>query len=286
MKENPIEVPVDSTKVQETPRYNIGEIIGSGKYATVYVGSLNNILIAVKRNKYPYREKPTNRFTQEANILKKLSHPNIIKFIKSENHAIYNELLDDNLEEVVKSDDHCVNKAECIVEIAKGLQYIHSFPILHRDIKPENIFVKFNEKNISYKIGDFGFAVACEKVHTDTDRIGSPAYMAYEIIAPSPKDHPPITYFPATDMWAFGILCWFLYTKQEVYSALKSVEEYRDFIIAGKRLTFDGFDEPTDQSGIFDLIKQCWVVEPEKRPSASDFIEFFSNGVSKKIKLE
>jgi len=57
------------------------------------------------------------------------------------------------------------DKIDIIIQIIKGLEYIHSKNIIHRDIKPDNIFIITNNSNLELnkymvKIGDFGL---CKK---------------------------------------------------------------------------------------------------------------------------
>lgn len=71
-------------------------------------------------------------------------------------------------------------------QILKGVHYIHSKGFSHRDLKPENILL---DKNYDVKIVDFGFACALEGRDgsgTNQSQIGTPGYMAPEILARQP----------------------------------------------------------------------------------------------------
>ncbi len=51
-----------------------------------------------------------------------------------------------------------------MIEVCKGLEYLHDLNILHRDLKIENIFVKIKEDGKpQLKIGDFGYAKQFDK---------------------------------------------------------------------------------------------------------------------------
>ncbi len=51
-------------------------------------------------------------------------------------------------------------KMEVLLQLAKGLEYIHKMELIHRDIKPENvlIWVNPNTKQVLMKWADFGFS--------------------------------------------------------------------------------------------------------------------------------
>jgi serine/threonine protein kinase len=74
-----------------------------------------------------------------------------------------------------------------------GCNAIHNQGIAHRDLKPANIFIKNGEM----KIGDFGFSSDNNQL---TTQLGTPAYMAPEIMTANPN------YTNKVDMWAVGIM--------------------------------------------------------------------------------
>ena len=62
-----------------------------------------------------------------------------------------------------------------ILDVARGLAYLHKNDILHRNIKPENMF----KKGGVGKVGDFGFARLMKIGATRmTSAAGPPLYMS------------------------------------------------------------------------------------------------------------
>jgi serine/threonine protein kinase len=89
------------------------------------------------------------------------------------------------------------------VHLLKALRSIHRQGIAHRDIKPQNLLLVDSDDNAKIKIGDFGFA---KRVHTPeslTTRVGTPTYVAPEILKNIPHDH-------RVDLWSVGVVIFVL----------------------------------------------------------------------------
>ena len=81
---------------------------------------------------------------------------------------------------------------------------MHSKSIIHRDIKPENILLeRSDENNLSIKITDFGFACFYDPHEGLKEVLGSPLYMAPEIVREE-------TYDEKVDTWSVGVICYIL----------------------------------------------------------------------------
>lgn len=78
-----------------------------------------------------------------------------------------------------------------------ALNYMHQKKIAHRDIKLENILMARAVDPLEVKLTDFGFASVLDENHTFKDSLGSPNYMAPELIVKQP-------YSEKVDVWATG----------------------------------------------------------------------------------
>ena len=112
--------------------------------------------------------------------------------------------------------------AEYIRQTAAGLDKVHGHvnrdgqasPIVHRDLKPANVFVSERDDGSALvKLLDFGTAKVLSRV-THHSRVvrGTPQYMAYEQAAGDPVA-------PATDIWALGLIAFFLLTGRSYWRA-------------------------------------------------------------------
>ena len=73
-----------------------------------------------------------------------------------------------------------------------------------RDIKPENILLESDDlNNLNIKITDFGFACFFNPQEDLMDVLGSPLYMAPEIIKEMKYDH-------RVDVWSTGVIAYIL----------------------------------------------------------------------------
>ena len=84
-------------------------------------------------------------------------------------------------------------------QICKGLASAHAAHIVHRDIKPDNIFLDFrHSRRDVVKLLDFGISVfMVEATAVDVDIVGTPMYLAPELVAGKPFD-------ARVDMYAVG----------------------------------------------------------------------------------
>lgn len=100
------------------------------------------------------------------------------------------------------------------LEIARGMEYIHSQGIVHRDLKPENVLIS---EEFHLKIADFG--IACEEAYRDvfTDDPGTYRWMAPEMIK---RKH----YGRKVDVYSFGLILWEMVTGRIPYEEMTPIQ--------------------------------------------------------------
>lgn len=80
-------------------------------------------------------------------------------------------------------------------QLIDAFQVLNKYNIMHRDLKPDNIF--FNQGIV--KLGDFGFCKSLEKANMTKTMLGSPIYMAPEILRGE-------IYSTKADIWSLGVV--------------------------------------------------------------------------------
>ncbi|MCK5052919.1 MAG: serine/threonine protein kinase [Anaerolineales bacterium] len=169
--------------------YRILEVIGQGGMATVYkaVDLRDEKVIAIKVM-LPILSRDEGlkkRFRQEAKMLSRLKHPNIVPILEygEENGHLYYILpymstgsLTDRLANGPVPIDE---SAQIISQAAAALQHAHDKGVVHRDVKPSNILL---DKQGKAQLSDFGFAYWTEATLslTGSGLIGTPGYMSPE----------------------------------------------------------------------------------------------------------
>ena len=199
-------------------RYEILEELGRGAMGIVYKGrdpKLNRVT-AIKTIRFTddfdeeQAAKIREQFYREAEVVAKLSHPNIVTIYDvgedlDLSYLAMEYLEGESLEGFARKDNLMPIRQgiDVAAQVCDALAYAHNHGIVHRDIKPANIMIL---KNGLVKVTDFGIARATASSKTRTGVIkGTPYYMSPEQISGMKVDG-------RSDIFSLGIVFYQLLT--------------------------------------------------------------------------
>lgn len=118
-----------------------------------------------------------------------------------------------------------------VKQILEALKYIHSKDVAHRDLKLENLmFVSSNKKDFQLKLIDFGFAQRFDRKKGMTLVLGSPLYMAPELVRR-------LNYDDKVDIWALGCVTYLLLSGLTPFQSREIPKIHKNTL--SKKVTFD-----------------------------------------------
>ena len=200
--------------------YSVIKSIGSGGAGTVFLVEKNDSYFAMKilnNSGSEIDRLAKKRFNREAEILKSLDNAYVVKLFDVGGFEgddlpyivmeyVHGAPLSSYIKNANLTDE---DKLSVTLQIASGLDYIHSKKILHRDLKPENVLLT---EDIRVKITDFGIAKILDPSLTLTDTLrGSPSYMAPEILRGETQGD------SKSDIFSFGVLVYELFTGERPF---------------------------------------------------------------------
>jgi serine/threonine protein kinase len=221
--------------------YDVGPKIGGGGMATVYVGRRRKashverdvdegsdvVAIKVIRDELADDTHYVHMFLDEAKVLSRLSHPDIIvtrdfgiaedvRFIAME--LLLGRSLIDVFERAKETDVRMpLDLAELIaLRVARALDYAHGLQVIHRDVNPTNIFLTYDGR---VKLIDFGLAKSVGRLAKSGEGIvkGKIPYLSPEQIDEKPFDH-------RADIYALGATLWEITAGRRLFKRATDVE--------------------------------------------------------------
>ncbi|EFN57850.1 hypothetical protein CHLNCDRAFT_143307 [Chlorella variabilis] len=147
----------------------------------------------------------------------------------------------------------------CLLDIASGMQYLHSLGIMHSDLKPANVLLKGarnSKRGFICKLADFGLSRMLDgcATHVETGSLGTPTHAAPELLREGHLS-------PAADVFAFGVLAWELAAGEEAYRGMHPIWVTQQ----GTRPP----PLPDCPPPLAQLMQRCWEEEPADRQVGS-----------------
>ncbi|OHT11567.1 hypothetical protein TRFO_18926 [Tritrichomonas foetus] len=260
--------------------------LNGGKTALVYVATdkETNKEVAVKQffDSYFTDEISMRNLKREIYFLVTLKHKYLVDFIGFNAEALPFWIIMEyvpagDLFGLISNDKlDAYEKTKIALEVAEGMEYLHSKQVMHRDLKTSNILVQYHKKTFEPipKIADFGYA----RINTSIEMtigVGTTNYEAPEVINGGMYD------FKA-DVFSYSMVLWEMISGVFPYYWLGNDKlAIERSIISGVELPFQTkSNEPSVSEDLEELVRKCWSLDPEERYTFSEIIEIM---ISKRI---
>ncbi len=270
--------------------YEIDEIIDEGGMSTVYLGIHKYLKkkVAIKMLNPVLQKNPQykKRFLNEAKLLSRLNHPNIItlydyvqndlgifiitEYIKGQTLDEYIDLVAGPLPES--------RAVKIIVQVLDAVGQMHSKNMIHRDIKPSNIMITSED---TIKLIDFGIAKHLSKnqalVTQGGSKLGTTIFMSPQQVKGKVLDR-------RTDIYSIGASLFYVLTGQYPYD--KNLSEYEIY----NKIVTQPFPDPRSfYVGVSDKMRDVIRKATENNPinrfqSCEEFSIALLNAQKKKTK--
>jgi serine/threonine protein kinase len=206
-------------------KYRIKGELGRGGMGTVYLAEQPGLgrEVAIKELIQSAAADPValKRFMQEAQVMARTSHPNLvqvhdIELMGTANYLVLEYVRGKSLRDRMNANAIPLPQSFAIMHgVLQALDYAHKHAIVHRDMKPENVLISDEG---AVKVADFGIArltddsgVGNTATKTGTT-VGTPQYMSPEQVSSSKVDG-------RSDLYSAGIMFYELIVGQPPFTA-------------------------------------------------------------------
>ncbi|XP_074316978.1 calcium-dependent protein kinase 30-like [Silene latifolia] len=272
----PIQIqPTPKNDPKISDKYVIGRELGRGEFGvtSLCIDRETKLKFAVKSiSKIKLRTAvDVEDVRREVDIMSKMPvHPNIVrlKAVYEDNEAVHlvMELCEGGelFNRIVARGHYSERAAATVVKtVAEVVRMCHTNGVIHRDLKPENFLFANKKENAPLKAIDFGLSVFFRPGEKFTEIVGSPYYMAPEVL----KRY----YGPEVDIWSAGVILYILLCGVPPFYA--ETERGVALAILRGRVDFKRKPWPQISDNAKNLVKQMLEPDPMKRLTAQQVLE-------------
>ncbi|XP_024401687.1 serine/threonine/tyrosine-protein kinase HT1 [Physcomitrium patens] len=269
-----LELEVPEAYICDMSSLFVGQKFASGNHTRLYHGVYKDQDVAVKILRIDSCEdadtatKLERQFMQEVHNLSQLHHPNIVTFVAASWKPpvcvlIMEYVPGGSLRAFLHKNESGSLPYKIVLsmalDVARGMEYLHSQGVVHRDLKSENIVLT---EDLHLKLTDFGVGcleTECDSKNADT---GTYRWMAPEMIS---HKH----YSKKVDVYSFGIVLWELVTGLVPYPDMTPVQVAYAVVNKNLRPPVDDDCPPA----LRHLMEHCWFANPERRPNFYQIVQ-------------
>ena len=164
--------------------------------------------------------------------------------------------------------------ASSILQIASGLNYLHSNNLVHLDLKAANVLVwDFPEPEeqtanslVHLKLADYGTVLHCDTLGVRmSSMVGTPGYIAPEIVLFSGKQ----SFTSKADVFSFAMVIYEILSFKPPFINFESEHDQKWAPAHGRRPILHA-EEKYSPCLFQDLMTACWAADPDDRPTMEE----------------
>ncbi|KAG8936920.1 hypothetical protein FRC02_010010 [Tulasnella sp. 418] len=268
-----------------------------GGHSDVWDGELDTeqgkVRVAIKElrvrhhlSQMPHDERLRRRFFREVYLWSQLDHTNVVSLLgysmqpnglptlvsKWYIHGSITDYLRTNPE---------ANRAQLLYDVACGLRYLHSIPVVHGDVKADNVLIAADG---TASLCDFGLskfiddALHITGFTTTTRGGGTMRFLAPELLNDCPRS-------PKSDIWAFGCLVIQVLALQLPYATKSSLASISLAVCKGDSPLHPEYDALAPEGSKFwARVRKCWKFRPDSRPHIQALLDLLHSTFPDKVK--
>ncbi|GAA6101307.1 tyrosine-protein kinase CSK [Tachysurus ichikawai] len=232
--------------------------IGKGEFGDVMVADYRGTKVAVKCIKH---DATAQAFIAEASVMTQLRHNNLVQLLgviveeKGSLFIVTEYMAKGSLVDYLRSRGRSVIGGDCLIkfsiDVCEAMEYLEGNNFVHRDLAARNVLV--SDDNIA-KVSDFGLTKEASSTQ-DTAKL--------PIKWTSPEALREKKFSTKSDVWSYGILLWEIYSFGRVPYPRIALKDVVPRVEKGYKMDAPDGCPPA----VYDIMKQCWTLEPAMRPS-------------------
>ncbi|KAK9987529.1 hypothetical protein SO802_027768 [Lithocarpus litseifolius] len=236
--------------------YTLGRKLGQGQFGTTYLCTkittgIDYACKSISKRRLISKE-DVEGVRREIQIMHHLAgHKNIVTIKGAYEDPLYVHIVmelcagGELFDRIIQRGHYSERKAAELTKIILGVvKACHSLGVMHRDLKPENFSLVNKDDDFSLKAINFGLSVFFKPGQIFTDVVGSPYYVAPEVLLKH--------YRPEADVWTAGVMLYILLSGVPPFWA-ETHQGIFDAVLKG-HIDFESEPWPLISDGAKDLI--------------------------------
>lgn len=250
-----------------TPRrwgqYRLNHKVGEGSFGRVYRAWDSQLErdVAIKiLHGHVSDTRLKDRLLREGRALAKVRHPNVVTVLGVEAHEdrvglcmefVHGETLANHVQ--AKGELSALEATVIAEDVCRALAAVHRARFVHRDVKARNVM---RDETGRIVLMDFGTGAEVNRAWALGGLVGTPAYMAPEVLEGDPASE-------RSDVYSVGVLLYFLVTK--AYPVVgQNIEDVRDAHVARRRTPLSE-RRPDLPTSYLRVVERAIAADPEER---------------------